>query len=180
MVGIGMKSAAHITATLGDVHTAVVTVPMTHQQVASLTLHRAAELVVESLVSAGIANRPEFSQGAMVTIQSVRLGKGRRRAELQILDRARYEEARRLELVLPGERRRARRVARCRSVLDLASRLLPAEARHDAFDEWVDEIESAACDGRPITRRTASIIFRSIPYAAWRSRRPSRMRRGGV
>lgn len=71
------------------------------------------------------------------------------------------------------------RLARCRSLLGLASGLLPASEREDAFDEWADEVETAAAEGRPILRRTCSIVARSLPVMILRSRLPKRAPRGG-
>lgn len=72
-------------------------------------------------------------------------------------------------------------MTRCRSLLARASCLLPPGEREEALDEWTDEIETAAGEGRPILRRTLSIVFRALPTIAVRIRmhRPSRAPRGG-
>lgn len=71
------------------------------------------------------------------------------------------------------------RLTRCRSLLGLATGLLPASEREDAFDEWADEIETAMADGRPILRRTCSIVLRTLPVLMVRARLPKRAPRGG-
>jgi hypothetical protein len=73
----------------------------------------------------------------------------------------------------------APRVARCRLILRIAHRVLPPGMREDALDEWMDEIECTAEKGRPVLKRTFSILFRSLPVLAWRSRGPARVRGGG-
>jgi hypothetical protein len=69
-------------------------------------------------------------------------------------------------------------VVRCRSLLKLANFLLPHSAREDALDEWMDEIQGAAEEGRPFRRRALSILCRSLPPLALRARLPVRARRG--
>ncbi len=71
-----------------------------------------------------------------------------------------------------------KKVAKCRSVLKIANRLLPKDVRDEAIDEWMDEIECAAAADLPVFRRTLSILLRSLPALAWRSRQPARARRG--
>jgi hypothetical protein len=71
------------------------------------------------------------------------------------------------------------RTAKCRWVLRLANHLLPSEAREESIDEWIDEIETASEGGVGVYRRTASILVRSLPVLAWRSRMPARVRGGG-
>lgn len=56
-----------------------------------------------------------------------------------------------------------RRVARCRSILEIVHRALPASIRADALDEWIDELECAASARRPVVKRTVSIVIRAIP-----------------
>jgi hypothetical protein len=73
--------------------------------------------------------------------------------------------------------RPSRAVRRCNSLLDAAGRLLPPSVRDEAVDEWRDEIETAAEGGRPVVRRTLSML-RSLPIHAWRARRPVRARPG--
>ena len=70
-------------------------------------------------------------------------------------------------------------LAKCRSMLELAAGLLPQGERDDAFEEWVDEIETAASEGLPIFRRTCSIVCRSLPALVLRARLPRRAPRGG-
>lgn len=72
-----------------------------------------------------------------------------------------------------------RKVAKCRSLLGLAHRVLPPGVREDALDEWMDEIECAAVEGKPVLRRTLSILCRSLLSLALRSRRPARARGNG-
>lgn len=72
-----------------------------------------------------------------------------------------------------------RRLAKCRSMLELATGFLPLAERDEALDEWTDEIETASAKGLPIFRRTCSIILRSLPVLALRSRLPKRAPRGG-
>ncbi len=80
----------------------------------------------------------------------------------------------------PDERGSQRgRVGRCRSLLAIVRHVLPSDVRDDALDEWLDEIECAAAAGRPVVRRTASIILRALPSLAWRSRVPARARGKG-
>ncbi|HET7416990.1 MAG TPA: hypothetical protein VFJ61_05150 [Solirubrobacterales bacterium] len=67
------------------------------------------------------------------------------------------------------------KTARCRSLLARACCLLPPAEREEALDEWADEIETAALQGRPIVRRTLSIVFRALPAMALRMRLPSRV-----
>jgi hypothetical protein len=76
-----------------------------------------------------------------------------------------------------GQAGPSRTVRRCGSLLGAASRLLPSSVRDEAVDEWLDEIETAAEDGRPILRRTLSIL-QSLPIQAWRVRRAVRVRPG--
>ena len=71
------------------------------------------------------------------------------------------------------------RVRQCRSLLSLAKAVLPKDVREDAIDEWMDEIECAAAEDRPVLRRAISILVRSLPVLAWRSRLPRRARRPG-
>jgi hypothetical protein len=71
------------------------------------------------------------------------------------------------------------KAVRCRSLLASASCLLPPDEREEALDEWADEIETAAQKGGPVVRRTLSILFRSLPSMALRTRLPSRVSRGG-
>lgn len=70
-------------------------------------------------------------------------------------------------------------VERCRSALVIAGRLLPGAVRNEAVDEWLDEIECAASAQRGVTRRTASILIRTLPALVWRSRRPMYVRGRG-
>lgn len=69
-------------------------------------------------------------------------------------------------------------VHRARSLLAFAYRLLPADTRLEVFDEWMDEIETAAEEKLRVRRRTISIILRSLPIMVFRSRRPVRVREG--
>jgi hypothetical protein len=69
--------------------------------------------------------------------------------------------------------------ARCKTLLGVAYRILPPKAREDALDEWHDEIECAAAQGKPVWGRTLSIIFRALPVLALRTRFPIRARGGG-
>jgi len=78
-----------------------------------------------------------------------------------------------------GGKKPVKNVSRCRSLLDLAKVVLPPSARDDAIDEWTDEIECAAATGRPVLRRTVSILVRSLPRLAVRSRLPKRVRERG-
>jgi hypothetical protein len=72
-----------------------------------------------------------------------------------------------------------RKVAKCRSMLELANRVLPPGVREEALDEWMDDVECAAEAKKPVIRRTLSILFRSLPSLALRSRRPARARGNG-
>lgn len=74
----------------------------------------------------------------------------------------------------------SRKVTRCRSILGLVNRALPRGVRDDMLDEWMDDIETAAEEGMPVRRRMVSIVLRSLPAIAWRSRRPTRAREGGA
>jgi hypothetical protein len=71
-----------------------------------------------------------------------------------------------------------KRAAFCRSVLSVGARLLPAEVRGDALDEWTDEIATAEQEDAPVFRRTASILVRSLPPLAVRSYLPAPSVRG--
>jgi hypothetical protein len=71
----------------------------------------------------------------------------------------------------------ARNVSRCRSLLQAANVALPSSVREDALDEWMDEIQSAAEEGLPVRRRALSILFRTLPVAALRTRLRIRARR---
>ena len=71
------------------------------------------------------------------------------------------------------------RVERCHSILRLANLVLPPRVRGEALDEWIDEIECAAAEKKPVLRRTLSIVFRSLPSLALRARLPARARREG-
>jgi hypothetical protein len=77
------------------------------------------------------------------------------------------------------KRDRRRGVAPARSLLALANRVLPPEDREEALAEWVDEIETAADEGLSVRRRAISILLRSLPVMALRSRLPARVRGGG-
>jgi len=70
-------------------------------------------------------------------------------------------------------------VGRCRSLMSMATFALPSEIREESVDEWMDEIECAAAEERPVLRRAISILLRSLPILAWRSRLPTRARRPG-
>ncbi len=72
-----------------------------------------------------------------------------------------------------------RATGHCRSVLSLAYLALPLSTRQDALDEWLDEIACAEVAGRPVVRRTLSIIVRTLPRLAARSRLPIRARGKG-
>lgn len=72
-----------------------------------------------------------------------------------------------------------RRVTKCRSILEVANRLLPRDTRDETLDEWMDEIEAAAERDLPVFGRVVSILFRALPVMAWRSRLPTRARGGG-
>ena len=72
-----------------------------------------------------------------------------------------------------------RSVRHCRSLLGIARIALPEDVYEDAVAEWMDEIESAATNDRPVIRRAVSILIRSLPVLAWRSRLPSRVRHPG-
>jgi len=72
----------------------------------------------------------------------------------------------------------ARRISRCRSLLQLANFVLPPAAREDALDEWMDEIQCAAEENLPLGGRVLSILCRSLPALALRARLPVRARRG--
>lgn len=78
-----------------------------------------------------------------------------------------------------GGKRSVTKVDRCRTLFYLAKVALPPSARDDAIDEWMDEIECAAAAGRPVLRRTVSILVRSLPRLALRSRLPKRVRERG-
>ncbi|HEU5254022.1 MAG TPA: hypothetical protein VFU16_11930 [Solirubrobacterales bacterium] len=67
----------------------------------------------------------------------------------------------------------------CRSVLSIAAATLPPNIREETLDEWIDELECAADENRPVLRRAVSILVRSLPILAWRSRLPSRARKPG-
>ena len=73
----------------------------------------------------------------------------------------------------------SRRAQRCKSLLAAAHRVLPRTVREEALDEWLDEIECAASQGKPVLRRTISILCRALPILAVRSRLPARARGGG-
>jgi hypothetical protein len=79
----------------------------------------------------------------------------------------------------PEAAKEARSVGRCRSILGIAKVVLPRDVCDDAVDEWMDEIECAAAENRPVLRRTISIVVRSLPLLAWRSRVPMRVRKPG-
>jgi hypothetical protein len=68
-------------------------------------------------------------------------------------------------------------VTRCCSALTLAHLLLPPSVRGDALDESIDEIETAAETGRPVVRRTISILVRTLPLLAVTSRVSTHARR---
>jgi hypothetical protein len=94
------------------------------------------------------------------------------------------EESIRVETLASGllrqeDGRYRRKVAKCRSMLQLANRVLPPDVREDALDEWTDEIECAAAEKKPVFRRALSILCRSLPREAVRSRRPARVRGNG-
>jgi hypothetical protein len=74
-----------------------------------------------------------------------------------------------------GRRVRSRDVARSRSVISAAVRLLPASAREEAIDEWMDEVECAAEADVGTIGRTCSIVLRALPTAIWRAWRPARV-----
>jgi hypothetical protein len=71
------------------------------------------------------------------------------------------------------------KVERCHSILRLANFVLPPRSRDEALDEWIDEIECAAAEKKPVVRRTLSIVFRALPSLALRARLPARARRKG-
>lgn len=75
--------------------------------------------------------------------------------------------------------RRSRDVARSRSIISAAIRLLPANAREEALDEWMDEVECAAEAGAGTRARTWSIVSRALPVAIWRAWWPARARQRG-
>jgi hypothetical protein len=77
-------------------------------------------------------------------------------------------------LGLTDAERRARQLARCRTILELVHYALPASTRRDALDEWIDEIESAASADERIVGRTASIVLWAAPQLALRRHRPVR------
>jgi hypothetical protein len=59
---------------------------------------------------------------------------------------------------------------RCRSLLALAARMLPAAIRAALLAEWLDEIETAAAERRPVVRRSVSIALRGAPRLAVHAR----------
>jgi hypothetical protein len=73
----------------------------------------------------------------------------------------------------------SRRAQGCKSLLAAAHRVLPRTVQEEALDEWLDEIECAASQGKPVLRRTISILCRALPVLAVRSRLPARARGGG-
>lgn len=68
---------------------------------------------------------------------------------------------------------RVQPAALSRAALGAAARVLPASARSDRLDEWVDDVESARAAGRGVTARTLSIIVSAIPREAWRAYMPT-------
>lgn len=76
----------------------------------------------------------------------------------------------------PG--REEEQIAACRSVLMVVGRVLPAEAREEMLDEWMDDLESALEQGRPLLPRVVSIL-RSFPYMVVQCRRRQPRRREG-
>jgi len=69
---------------------------------------------------------------------------------------------------------------KCRSIVGFAKHFLPRDKRDDFADECLDEIEAAAEAGRPVFRRTASILLRALPVLIVRSRFPTRARKAGA
>jgi hypothetical protein len=66
---------------------------------------------------------------------------------------------------------------RCHAALRMAAGFLPREMREERLDEWLDELEAAQAAGRPVRRRTASIVVRAAPHEIWRLRVRSLKRR---
>jgi hypothetical protein len=71
------------------------------------------------------------------------------------------------------------KVERCHSILRVANLVLPSRVRDEALDEWIDEVECAAAEKKPVLRRTLSIVFKSLPSLALRARLPRARREGG-
>lgn len=88
--------------------------------------------------------------------------------------------SRRSPVVGPSPPKSVSRLERCRSMVGLAKHFLPRDQRDDFADECLDEVEAAAEAGRPVIRRTASILFRALPVLIVRSRLPARARKAGA
>lgn len=63
-----------------------------------------------------------------------------------------------------------REPGRCDAFLQRACFALPADARTDVLDEWLDEIECARESGRPVIGRTVSLLFFALPALSLRLR----------